>query len=68
MKRNPGLVFVVVMLAGVVGSSVAPVAAQEYAADVPENVLTPDVVETATLGTLEFFDGMPLPETVKKNL
>ncbi|MCP4383029.1 MAG: DUF1254 domain-containing protein [Hyphomicrobiales bacterium] len=45
---------------------VGPVAAQEYAADVPENVLTPDVVETETLGTLEFFDGMPSPGTVEK--
>ncbi|WP_353049681.1 DUF1254 domain-containing protein [Falsiruegeria litorea] len=36
----------------------------KYAADVPENVLTSDVVETDSLGTLEFFDGMPKPETV----
>ncbi|CUJ99525.1 Outer membrane porin F precursor [Ruegeria denitrificans] len=38
----------------------------EYAAKVPENVLTPDQVETNTLGTLEFFDGMPSPDTVQK--
>ena len=38
----------------------------EFAANVPEKVLTPDVVETDTLGTLEFFDGMPSPETVEK--
>ena len=38
----------------------------KYAADVPDNVLTPDSVETATLGTLEFFDGMPKPESVEK--
>ncbi|CUH41257.1 hypothetical protein [Ruegeria atlantica] len=31
--------------------------AQEFSADVPVNVLTPDVVETETLGNLEFFDG-----------
>ena len=40
-------------------------AAQEYKADIPENVLTPDIVETETLGALEFFDGMPSPETVE---
>ncbi len=38
--------------------------AAKYAADMPENVLTPDSVDTDTLGTLEFFDGMPKPETV----
>ncbi|SHK45543.1 Uncharacterized conserved protein [Shimia gijangensis] len=40
--------------------------APKYAADVPENVLTPDIVETDTLGNLEFFDGMPSDETVQK--
>ena len=43
-----------------------PVDAQEFKADVPDNVLTPDQVETNTLGTLEFFDGMPSAETVEK--
>ena len=38
----------------------------EFAAIVPENVMTADVVETETLGRLEFFDGMPSPETVDK--
>lgn len=28
--------------------------------------MTPDVVETKTLGKLEFFDGMPKPDTVQK--
>ncbi|MEP2783656.1 MAG: DUF1254 domain-containing protein [Pseudoruegeria sp.] len=32
----------------------------------PDNVITSDVVETETLGTLNFFDGMPSPETVDK--
>ena len=40
--------------------------APAYAADVPESVTTPDIVETYSLGTLEFFDGMPNPETVEK--
>lgn len=38
----------------------------KYSADVPEFVMTPDVVETSTLGRLEFFDGMPKPDTVQK--
>jgi hypothetical protein len=38
----------------------------KYSADVPDSVKTPDKVETKSLGTLEFFDGMPSPETVKK--
>lgn len=37
-----------------------------YAADVPDKVTTPDVVETNTLGTLKFFDGMPAPDTVAR--
>ncbi|WP_282153363.1 DUF1254 domain-containing protein [Ruegeria atlantica] len=37
-----------------------------FAADVPDNVRTPDVVQTQTLGELNFFDGMPSEETVRK--
>jgi len=33
--------------------------------DIPDKILTPDKVETR-IGTLEFFDGLPLDETVKK--
>jgi len=33
---------------------------------VPESIQTPDVVETSRLGRLEFFDGMPSDETVRK--
>lgn len=40
--------------------------AQEYAAETPAAVLTPDVVETQRLGTLRFFDGMPDEDTVRK--
>ncbi len=38
----------------------------KYAANVPASVTTPDVVETARLGTLRFFDGMPDKATVQK--
>ncbi|WP_299356010.1 DUF1254 domain-containing protein [uncultured Shimia sp.] len=48
------------------GVFVSGATAQEFAADVPDNVLTPDVVETETLGKLEFFDGMPSAETTQK--
>lgn len=37
-----------------------------YSAKVPDYVLTPDIVETEALGTLEFFDGMPSAKTVSK--
>ncbi len=37
-----------------------------YRARVPDSVLTPDQVRTETLGTLDFFDGMPSEETVSK--
>ena len=54
---------VALLFALVVGSQST---AQEFKADVPDNILTPDRVETQTLGDLEFFDGMPSPETVEK--
>ena len=38
----------------------------KFAANVPESIQTPDVVETERLGRLEFFDGMPSDETVRK--
>jgi len=37
-----------------------------YAAAAPDSVLTPDTVETAQIGTLRFFDGMPDSATVQK--
>ncbi len=44
----------------------ADVQSAKYTANVPNSVLTPDLVETESIGTLEFFDGMPAPETVSK--
>ena len=38
----------------------------KYKAAVPESILTPNTVETSTLGTLRFFDGMPSADTVAK--
>jgi len=38
----------------------------EYAADIPDYILTPDLVQTELLGDLEFFDGTPRKETVDK--
>lgn len=37
-----------------------------FKANVPESVTTPDRVQTKLLGDLEFFDGMPSKDTVKK--
>ncbi|MBL4766708.1 MAG: DUF1254 domain-containing protein [Rhodobacteraceae bacterium] len=42
----------------------AALGAPEYAADVPDSILTPDEVETR-LGTLRFFDGAPDADTVE---
>jgi len=36
-----------------------------YNNKIPAKIMTPDTVETS-IGTLEFFDGMPLPDTVDK--
>ena len=36
-----------------------------YNHKIPEKIMTPDKVETS-IGTLEFFDGMPKPDTVDK--
>jgi hypothetical protein len=38
----------------------------KYKANVPKSLITPDKVHTELLGELEFFDGMPNDETVKK--
>jgi hypothetical protein len=52
------------------GLSQAPATAADlsptYKADVPDSIRTPDTVETKTLGTLHFFDGMPSADTVAK--
>lgn len=48
------------------GATAIAQTAPKYAADVPAGLLTPDVVETDTLGRLEFFDGMPKADTVAK--
>mgnify|MGYP001106401006 CR=1 FL=1 len=50
----------------VVSMACSTALAQEYAAETPAAVLTPDVVETQRLGTLRFFDGMPDEDTVRK--
>lgn len=57
------------LLAGsalIVASTFAAADTPKFAADVPDSVLTPDQVETNTLGNFEFFDGMPSSETVEK--
>lgn len=38
----------------------------KYKADVPTSVQTPDTVKTELLGNLQFFDGMPTKDTVRK--
>ncbi len=60
-KAGPVLVVLLLML-------VSAASAQEpkFAAKVPESITTPDKVHTELLGDLEFFDGMPSKETVRK--
>ncbi len=55
-----------IVIALLLGSSLITVNAQEYKADVPEYIQTPDVVKTELLGDLNFFDGLPDEETVQK--
>ena len=38
----------------------------KFSAVVPKSVTTADTVQTESLGTLEFFDGMPSPQTLDK--
>lgn len=52
------------LLAGVFASAVAAQDAPEFAAQVPDGIIVPDRIETR-LGTLEFFDGLPKPDTVR---
>jgi hypothetical protein len=57
-----------VFAAAAILAMTAPLAVAEakYKADVPDNILTPDMVDTKALGTLNYFDGMPSKETVDK--
>jgi hypothetical protein len=47
------------------GLAITNAHAQQYKADVPKSITTPDSVETR-IGTLKFADGIPDEETVKK--
>ncbi len=62
-KRTSPVVFALLVL---VSATFAQAQEPQYAADVPEFLLTPDKVETEFLGDLEFFDGMPSEATVEK--
>jgi len=66
-KRKTDYVVVLVILVffgaiahGHLNAQVAP----GYQTEIPQEILTPDKVETR-LGTLEFFDGLPTTETVE---
>jgi hypothetical protein len=47
-------------------SAAAAETSPKYKAVVPDSIRTPNTVETKTLGTLKFFDGMPSANTVAK--
>jgi len=55
-------------LVGALASVCASAAdAPKFKADVPASVTTPDRVRTELLGDLDFFDGMPSKDTVRKS-
>ena len=56
-------VLVSVLFLGACATGVAQIT-PGYNTHIPESIMTPDRVETR-LGTLEFFDGFPTPETVE---
>lgn len=63
LRKSWQYVLMAVMLYPTAGTTAL---GQEYSAKVPDSVITPAVVDTKTLGKLNFFDGMPLPDTVQK--
>lgn len=54
------------LAAALLSTSALHAETRDFAADVPDGIKTPDVVNTRSLGDLEFFDGMPSPDTVSK--
>ena len=68
MTRKQDLV---VALGWVLGAAVSPRMAlaeptkMKMTTDIPESIIMPDKIETR-IGTLEFFDGLPTEETVRK--
>lgn len=63
MKELPILTATVLTLLSCTAGAEEPTPGYNH--KIPEKITTPDKVETS-IGTLEFFDGMPLPETVDK--
>ena len=63
-NRFSALAFALCLVAGAVPvTGPAASATMAMTTDIPENVTTPDEVKTS-IGTLEFFDGVPDPKTV----
>lgn len=67
IRRYASTLLVATVALGQIFAS-ASAAEPKYKADVPGSLLTPNRVETELLGTLEFFDGMPSDETVRKTI
>lgn len=70
-RKNSFLVFLTALLTLAIVSGLGAVSVQskapkmKMATDIPQQITTPDKVETR-LGVLEFFDGSPSPETTAK--
>ncbi|MGD8270372.1 MAG: DUF1254 domain-containing protein [Desulfobacterales bacterium] len=67
MKAKKHFIVILIVLVAVCLAITAEATPPKYkmTTQVPENVLTPDQVETR-LGTLKFFDGVPTAETAEK--
>jgi hypothetical protein len=63
-KHFISLIIFSAVLTGIYASAFA--AEPKYKADVPKSLITPDKVQTEFLGELNFTDGMPSDETVRK--
>jgi len=53
-----------ILALALLASSTTFATAAIYEAKIPESVTTPDIVQTKSMGELNFTDGMPTPETV----
>ena len=65
-KLASGTVVLALVFATGCATTTGTAPAPKYKAAVPDSIRTPNTVETRTLGTLRFFDGMPSAETVSK--
>ena len=64
MKVKTVLLTTVLIIAVLITSNITAQKKYKNTTEIPTNITTPDVVETS-IGTLNFFDGVPTPETAE---